>query len=366
MASPLRVIVWATGGIGSIAIRAIKRRPDFELVGVWVHSPDKAGRDVGEILGGPPMGIIATNDAAELVGLKPDCVVYTAGPPGRDADTIGDYTRLLSSGINVVSTSATNAVYPPAYIPHYRELIVEAARSGDASFYASGIEPGFAADHLVLMLATQSSTIASIHACEFGLYDDYPVAPVMMDGMGFGRPLDFNSALAQPGAILNSWAGSVRMIAGALGFELEDLRERYERLPTPRDLDVACGRLEAGTCGAIRIQAIGIVEGQEAIVIEHVTRMAPDLAPEWPSGSQDVAYRIEIAGTPDIRCDMSHGLADPAAQGIGGMAAGAGAMVATAMRVVNAIPHVVAADAGFLGALDLPLTTPRHSFAKKA
>ena len=52
--------------------------------------------------------------------------------------------------------------------------------------------------------------------------------------------------------------------------------------------------------------------------------------------------------------------------GIGGMAAGAGAMAATAMWVVNAIPYVVAGDAGFLGALDMPLTTPRHSFAKPA
>ena len=47
MARPLKVVVWATGGIGSIAIRAIRRRPDLELVGVWVHSPEKAGRDVG-------------------------------------------------------------------------------------------------------------------------------------------------------------------------------------------------------------------------------------------------------------------------------------------------------------------------------
>ena len=41
------------------------------------------------------------------------------------------------------------------------------------------------------------------------------------------------------------------------------------------------------------------------------------------------------------------------------MTSGAGAMVATAMRVVNAVPYVVAAQPGLLSAVDLPLTIPR-------
>ena len=47
----LRTVVWATGGVGSIAIDAVTRRPDLELVGVWVHSPAKVGRDAGELAG---------------------------------------------------------------------------------------------------------------------------------------------------------------------------------------------------------------------------------------------------------------------------------------------------------------------------
>ena len=62
-ASPSRVVVWSTGGVGSIAIDAVHRRPDLELVGVWVHSQDKVGRDAGELAGGEPIGVTATNDA---------------------------------------------------------------------------------------------------------------------------------------------------------------------------------------------------------------------------------------------------------------------------------------------------------------
>jgi len=360
----LRVAVWSTGGIGSIAIRTIQQRSELELVGVWVHSADKAGRDVGEILGMEPIGIIATDDADALIELRPDCIVYAANPPERDAASVPDYAKFLAAGINLVSTSATPATYPPAYLPEWVSILTAAAQAGQASFYASGIEPGFAADHLPLLLATQSSSITKVHAYEIGLYDDYPTASVLMDAMGFGRPLDFEPAIAQPGAILWSWGGSVRMIADALGVKLDGMRETFERLPTPRTLEVACGTLEAGTCGALRLQAIGVVGDRDAIIIEHVTRMASDLAPEWPTSKRDVGYIIEIEGVPNIHCEYGLSLADPAAAGVPGMDAGAGAMVATAMRVVNAIPYVVAARPGLLSSLDLPLTIPRGAFAK--
>ena len=45
------------------------------------------------------------------------------------------------------------------------------------------------------------------------------------------------------------------------------------------------------------------------------------------------------------------------------MTSGAGAMVATAMRVVNAVPYVVAAQPGVLSSVDLPLTIPRNAFS---
>ncbi len=81
-AGPTRVVVWSTGGVGSIAVDAVHRRQDLELVGVWVHSQDKVGRDAGELAGVEPIGVAATNDADALIALKPDCVVYAASGPG--------------------------------------------------------------------------------------------------------------------------------------------------------------------------------------------------------------------------------------------------------------------------------------------
>jgi hypothetical protein len=358
-----RVIVWSTGGIGSIAVRAVAENPSTELVGVWVHSADKAGRDAGQIVGIDPIGVIATNDADELIALRPDCVVYAAAGPERDAAAIPDYVRLLESGINVVTTTVNRLIYPPTFEPDaWRDQLNDAATAGGSSLYASGIEPGFAADHLVLMLTTQSKKIRSIKASEVALYDDYPVTDTMMEGMGFGQPLDYVPMLATPGAIGFQWGPGLRLIAHGLGWEIDEIRENFDRVATDRDLHVAFGTAKAGTCGALRTQAIAVVGGREVITIEHVNKLALDLAPEWGKGGENPVYRVRIEGEPDISCDMTASLADPSSVG-SDMSAGAGAMVSTAMRVVNAIPHVVAAKPGLLSALDLPLTIPRNSLA---
>jgi 2,4-diaminopentanoate dehydrogenase len=361
MPDPVRVVVWSTGGIGSIAVRAVAENPGLELVGVWVHSADKDGRDAGDLVGIGPIGVTATNDAQALIDLRPDCAVYAASGPERDGAAIPDYVRLLQSGINVVTTTVNRLIHPPSFETEvWRTQLTDAAAAGGASLYASGIEPGFAADHLVLMLATQSKTIRTIRASEIALYDDYPVVETMMDAMGFGRPLDFTPMLASPGVIGFQWGPGLRVIADGLGFKIDEIRERLDRVPTDRDLDVAFGTAKAGTCGAIRIQAIAVIDGREVITIEHINKLARDLAPEWGDVGEKPVYRIRIEGEPDIACDMTASLFDPAASG-SNMTSGAGAMVATAMRVVNAIPFVVDAKPGLLSALDLPLTLPRNA-----
>jgi hypothetical protein len=345
----MRVVVWSTGGVGKIAIDAINRRPDLELVGVWVHSPEKDGRDAGELAGIEPLGVAATDDADALIALAPDAVVYAGA-------AVPDYLRLLNAGINVVSTSSTSLVYPPSYfVPDWRDQLEAAAKAGGVSFYASGIFPGFASDQLALLMTTQSKNIRTITASEIALNDHYPVADVMMDGMGFGRPLEFEPMLSQPGFIEMAWKAPIYLIASGLGVEVEQVRGSIDRQLTDRDIEVAFGTIEAGTCGAVRTRAAGVVDGREAIVIEHVIRMARDVAPDWPTSESDATYRVDIEGDPDIHCVLTLGEAE-------GHGAGRAAMASTAMRVVNAIPYVVDAPPGLLSSLDIPTTLPRHGF----
>ncbi|HZP31329.1 MAG TPA: dihydrodipicolinate reductase [Acidimicrobiia bacterium] len=351
----LRVAVWSTGWVGSIAVQTIARRPDLDLVGVWVHSPEKVGQDAGTLTGGAPLGIAATGDASALLALQPDCVCYAASDGGVGDGALDDYERMLEAGVNVVTVSTPGLVYPPAYDAATRARLAAAARRGGATLYASGIEPGFAGDQLALTLLTMSRSIRSVRAQEIFLYDRYPVRFTMFEVFGFGQAMDHRPIMALPGVQSGTWGPVVRMVAAGLGVELDGLRETYEREPTSRRLEVASGVVEPGTVGAIRMETIGVVDGRDAIVVEHVNRMAPDVAPHWPSAARDGTYRIVVDGDPSLQCELTVGASPETASDEG--------MVATTMRIVNAIPLVCAAPPGLVSSLDLPLTLPRGALA---
>lgn len=353
-AQPVRVVVWATGWIGRIAIEAINRRPGLELVGAWVHSADKAGRDAGDVAGIGPIGVATVATRDEVLALSPDCVCY-CGPDATIAPhTFDDYEAFLGAGIDVVTVSTPGLVAPEAYADGVVDRLRTAALDGGASLYASGIEPGFAGDHLPLTLLTMSDTVRSVRTTEYFSYADYGVTFMMFDVFGFGRPLDHEPIMAMPGIQAGTWAPPVRMVASVLGVELDRIDETYEREVTDVALDVAAGHIPAGTVGAVRMQTIGVVDDRPAIVIEHVNRMADHLAREWwPADVRDGTYRIDIDGTPSLRNDLTLGTADTASEQ---------GMWATAMRIVNAIEPLHVAAPGLHSSMTLPLTVPASPF----
>ena len=348
-----RLVVWGTGWVGSIAIRVAHDRPDLDLVGVWVHSPDKVGVDAGTLAGIGEIGLPATGDADALVALAPDCVIYAASGPELDAVALPDYERMLAAGVNVVTVTSAGLVYPAGYDAAAAERLQQAAEAGGATLYASGMEPGFAADQLPLTMLTMCDRVRSVRTLEIFLYDAYPVEFMMREVFGFGKGLDHQPIMAMPGVQTGTWGPPVRMVADALGVELDEIRETYERVLTPRRLEVACGVIDEGTVGAVRFETIGVVDGRDAIVIEHVNRMAADLAPEWPTAERDGTYRVLVDGDPSLSCDMVLGRPGSASEE---------GMVGTTMRIVNAVPYVCDAAPGLVSSMDLPLTLPRHAF----
>ncbi len=350
---PYRVVQWSTGGVGSFAIAAIARRPDLELVGVWVHDPEKVGRDAGTLAGIDALGVAATSDVDALLALAPDCICYSASGESRPTEAVDDFCRILGAGINVVTSSLPGLLYPAGFDAGAVARVDAACRHGGASLYGSGIEPGFAGDQLVLTVATLSDRIRSVRTQEIFGYQHYPVAFTMFEVFGFGKPPGHVCLMELPGVQIGAWGAPVQLVADQLGVELDEIRETYEKRITDRALEVAAGTIAAGTVGAVRFETIGVVNGHDSIVIEHVNRMAPDLAPEWPNADRDGTYRILIDGEPTLTCELQlGGVDDYSDQG----------MLATTMRLVNAIPFVCDAEPGIVTALDLPLTLPRHAF----
>jgi 2,4-diaminopentanoate dehydrogenase len=354
----IRVAQIGTGNVGRHALTQLITDPRFELTGVWVSSESKAGKDAAELAGlGNSTGITATTDLDAILTDGPECAVYTAMADNRLPDALEDYRRILAAGINVVGSSAVFLQYPWQVLPE--ELvnpIEEAAEAGKSSLFVNGIDPGFANDLLPLALAGTCQSIEQIRCMEIINYDTYDSATVMFDVMGFGKPLDDIPMLLQPGVLSLAWGSVVRQLAAGLGIDLDEVTETYVREPAPEDFDIASGHIAKGTAAALRFEVRGMKDGKPAVVLEHVTRLRNDLHPDWPQPAQEGgSYRIEVTGEPSYALDLC--LSSP-----NGDHNHAG-LVATAARVVNAIPAVVAASPGIRTTLDLPLITGKGLYA---
>lgn len=356
----IKVGVWGPGSMGIVALRAVIDHPELELVGLVVHSKAKVGRDAGELCGIDPVGVRAGRDAAALNDAE--VVVYAAAANLRPLDAIADMAKLLRAGKDVVSCSVVPMVFPDAVDETLVGPLREAAELGCASFYTTGIDTGFANDVLPLVLSGISRQIESVRVTEMFNYATYPDPEAVYEILGFGKKPDEPALAAMPGVFGFGWGPVLHQLAAGLGVKLDKIEESNERVVARTDFDTPTGRIAAGTVGAMRSTLTGLVDGKPALIVDHVTRMHDDLAPDWPQphvaiepkdlgyggASGRGVYRVEIEGSPRIRCELE--LAE-------GHDHDLGARIAGACRMVNAIPAVYSAAPGLLSALDLPTVT---------
>lgn len=347
-----RVVQWGTGNVGRHALAGVIAHPELELTGVWVSGAAKSGADAGTLAGlDHQVGVTATTDADALLASRPDCVVYCSMTDNRLFEAVQDLQRILAAGINVVACAPVFFQYPYGVLPdELLKPVQEAAAQGNSSLWVNGIDPGFANDLLPLALAGTCLRIEQVRCLEIVDYASYDNRAVMFDIMGFGKPMDETPMLLQPGVLSLAWGGTVRQLAAGIGVTLDAVTQTYERIPAPESFDIATGHIAEGTAAALRFEVRGMVGDTPVTVLEHVTRLRPDLCPDWPQPADpEGSYRVEITGEPSYALD----LVTSSRNGDHNYAT----VLATGLRIVNAIPAVVASPAGILTALDLPLIT---------
>src|ERR1700712_4133616 len=353
----IRVAQVATGNAGMLTLRQLISDARFELVAVSTSTSEKVGTDAGELAGLPvTTGITAVGDLAAVIAAGPECVVYCAMGDTRPVEATNDVRKLLEAGIDVVGSAPGTLQFPSGTMPQKVIDKVEAsAQAGGASIYITGVDPGFASDLIPLALTSTCQRIEQIKCYELADYATYDGAEVMFDLMGFGHPVDSTPMLFLPGVLGLAWGTAIRMMATALGIEVDEIVEFWEAEPAPEGYDIAAGRIEQGTIAALHFSITGLVAGHPAVVVEHVTRTRDDLRPDWarPSAGGG-AYRVEITGEPSYVVDVVPSRED------GGH--NHAAIVAACGRIVAAIPDVVAAKPGIRTTLDLPLPTGHGTY----
>jgi hypothetical protein len=340
----LRIVQWTTGNVGRRAVVAVAADPALELVGAYAWSPDKAGRDLGDLCGIAHLGVSATGDVDALLALAPDCVVYT--PKWPDVD---DLVRILESGANVVATAGFITGHA---LGDGRNRILDACARGGSSIFGSGMNPGFA-NLLGLVSAGLCDRVDSVTVLESVDSTGYD-SPETELAVGYGRPLDDPALPAMTRAGTAVFGDAVHLMADALGLPLDEVRCEAEYAATTEDLDLGSWTIAAGCVAGVSAAWQGIHAGRTVVDLRVRWRKGRTLEPDWPI---EHGYIVEVQGRPSVRTKLE--VFPPpdfvATSFTDFMVLG---MIMTAMPAVNAIPLVCAAAPGIVTYLDLPLVRP--------
>jgi hypothetical protein len=339
-----RVIQWATGFVGKEAIKGVLAHPELELVGCWVHSDDKAGRDVGELCDLGPIGVRATNSLDEICALEADAVVYAPV-----LASTRDVIRLLQSGKNVVTP--VGWIYP-GDSPGIAALQA-ACIEGHATLHGTGINPGGITERFPLMLSGLCRNIRHVRAEEFSDIRNYPTEMVVREIMLFGKTPEEGAKSPMVDVLGHGFMQSIDMVAAELGWQLdEEKKSTHEMAVATRALDTPVGVIEKGTVAAQRFTWEGRVGGEAVMTVRVNWLMGDDaLDPAWKLGEQ--RFEVALDAEPPVACTF-HGLHPP----VIGEQPEIG-LIGPAMHCVNAVPYVVQADPGIKTYLDLPLIAGR-------
>jgi hypothetical protein len=335
-----RVVQWATGTTGRLALRAVIEDPELELVGVRVYDPEKVGRDAGDLADAATTGVRATDDVDALVALEPDVVLYMGSVEKHRDECFDDVIRLLGRGIDVVATGSS-FIDVRAFDPDRAGEIEAACAAGSTTFLGLGLFPGFWGEAIAPLLSRLAFRCDRIVVREAMSYAGYPSTEMMFDVMGYGQPPDAGDAV--PGDITRAgyaFLSTAMIMAKALGLEVRAVEAFREVAVTDTELRVAAGIVPAGTVGAMKL-GLRADCGPVEVLVEHVTWMGPDVAPEW---SQREGYEIEFDGAPTLRCNLVLGTKGEDHTEMG--------CLATAMHAVHAIPTVRDAAPGIIDLAD--------------
>jgi hypothetical protein len=340
--------------MGRNCLRAIIDHPAMDLVGVFVYSADKAGRDAGELARRAATGVVATNDVRRILELDADVVVHAGRivPPygSHDADLIA----LLESGKNVISINGYTR--PQHWVGRRLDALESACQRGRTSLLGAGLNPGFAAEQLAVVATGVCSAVDHVEVVESVSCVPVRNPRYVFETLGFGSDpatIDPNRPDFGPAAALNGMYEEVLAAMGHhLGMPLDRVVTDHRARPASTDLQVAAGSIPRGRVSHYNWRWHGLVAGVSRLTMSihwymETTYLEEPHPPLW---------RIHVRGQPGVRMAVEF------EKRAGDDTATSAEQIALAGSVINAIPIVCAAAPGVM---TRPLATPyREELAK--
>jgi 4-hydroxy-tetrahydrodipicolinate reductase len=329
LTTPIRVIQYGLGPIGSAVARHITERAGLELVGAVDIDPAKAGQDAGDVIGlGRKLGFAVTGTLAETLARSKAGVVTHCTSSYFDRFLPQIY-EILAAGLDVVSTSEELS-FP--WLANEREAaeVDAAAQRAGKTVLATGVNPGFLMDSLPLNLTAICQRVDRIDITRTvnAATRRGPFQAKIGSGLSV-EEFNIKMAVGRMGHVgLVQSAGMIFQTLGRRMVHFESTVEPVtadQRIQTPY-FDVAPGRVR----GLKQVARAYAPEG-EFLTLTFVAALDA-------GGEQDV---IAITGKPNLEVTLK----------------GTNGDLATVAIAVNAIKRVSEAAPGLVTMRDLPIVT---------
>ena len=323
----IRIIHYGLGPIGIETAKLVLRKTRMEIVGAVDIAPDKAGRDLGEILGLPErLNIPVSCDAKDLFRrVGADVVIHTAS--SRIRDIAPQLMEMVEAGLHVVSSSE-ELLFPMSENSKLLKDVHDRAVKRKVSVLGTGVNPGFVMDALPLFLTGVCEEVESlrIERVVDAASRRYPLQKKIGAGMTEEEFRDKTSRelMGHVGLV-----ESLNLVAHHLGIPLDDVVETIDPVLAEKPVITAYFDLKKGDVAGIHHVARGIYRGEMPLL----------LVLDMYIGAPDPHDSIVIRGTPNIQMRIDGGVAGDQA---------------TAAVLVNTVPAVIAAKPGIVTVKDLP------------
>jgi hypothetical protein len=328
MSDPIRAIQVGLGPIGAEIVRALRFRPQVQLVGAVDVDPAKLGRDAGELAGVGPLGIAVNNRLDVGVVRAAGAAVALHSTGSYLAQTLEQIEQLVRAGLNVVSTCEELA-YAQALHPDDARRLDTLAREHGVTVLGTGVNPGYVFDTLVLTATAACQRVDHVRARR--VLDAGQRRIPLQQKVGAGLTVAEFAKRVDTGLVRHvGLAESMRMVADAIGWPVERLEESTGAIIAESEQRTPYLTVAAGAVAGVHQTGRAFAGGREVLSL--------DL--QMYVGAPHAFDEIEISGEPGIKLRIEGGTpGDPS----------------TAAIVVNAIPAVIAAPPGLTSMKDLPL-----------
>ena len=329
MKKKIRAVQYGVGPIGAAIVRLMREKESIEIIGAIDSDPSKAGRDLGDVVGGTeaPWGVQISDDAEAMLAKSPDVIIHSTS--SYLPDVMDQLLACLAAECCVVST-CEELSYPFRKHPELSAKLDEEAKAWGVALIGTGINPGFVMDKLLITLSAASQTIESARAVR--IVDASKRRLPLQKKVGAGMTeLEFRAQVTAGIIKHHGLPESVAMVSDALGLGVDDISETIEPVIAREAVKTPFLEVAPGQVAGVHQIARGYAGSKEKIFMEL----------QMFVGATDPGDTVEITGNPNLKLTIPGGTHGD---------------IATASVVVNCIPTILAASAGLRTSRDLPMS----------